>query len=217
MNASLLDRFAALDTAAVSDALDRAGLPPGVGGLAPQTVAAPIVGYARTEALEPHRGGPPAAHILTGTVDGSGNEDVIVIDNGGRTDVSCWGGILALGAAARGVRGVIADGACRDVQESRDLGLPVYAKGTVPATARGRLQRSSAGAPVRIAGRTVHHGDVVMADETGFVVVPSDRAEEVLGFAEAIAERERAIAAEVRSGSSLAQAMHDARLAGGDE
>jgi regulator of RNase E activity RraA len=214
MDATLLDRFAALDSAAVSDALDKAGLPSGVGGLAPRTAAGPVVGFARTVALEPHRGGPPKAHILTATVDAAGELDVIVIDNDGRTDVSCWGGILALGAAARGVRGIIADGACRDVAEIRELGLPVYSRGTVPATARGRLQQRSAGEPVTIAGRTVCQGDIVMADETGLVVVPADRAREVVELAEAVAVREQAIAAEVRAGSPLAQAMHDARLAG---
>jgi len=128
--------------------------------------------------------------------------------------VSCWGGILSLGAARRGVRGVVADGVCRDVAEARELEFPVFSRGAIPATARGRLQQRSTGEPVAIAGLTVRQGDVVVADETGLAVVPRERAEEVASIAEAVVQRERAIADEVRAGAPLSQAMHDARLAG---
>ena len=57
-------------------------------------------------------------------------------------------------------------------------------------------------------------GDVVMADEGGVVVVPRERANDVLDAAQRLAERETAIEAEVRAGVPLPQAMQDARLAG---
>lgn len=217
MNKSILDRYAAVDSAAVSDALDTLGLPSGVGGLRPFTVQSQLIGFARTAALEPREEGAAGAHILTSVVDGAGEEDVIVIDNDGRLDVSAWGGILGMGAVARGVRGVILDGAFRDVDENQEHGLPVYARGAVPATARGRLQQRSAGAPVRIAGRTVREGDLVFADTTGFVVVPRAHLVAVVDEAEAIVRREQSIAAEVRAGKSLQESMRDARLAGREE
>lgn len=214
---SLLERFAGFDTAAVSDALERVGLPPGVPGLTPLTTATTVLGFARTALLEPHDGSPSGAHILTGVVDAAGPDDVIVVDNGGRTDVSCWGGILGLGASARQVRGVLLDGVCRDVDENRERGLPVYGRGSTPLTARGRLQQRTTGEPVTIAGRTVREGDIVLHDATGFVVVPRDRAGEVADEAERIVGRENAIAQEVRAGSLLHEAMRDARLAGTEE
>lgn len=213
----LLKRLAALDTTTVSDVLDAHGLPSGVGGLRSLTVAESVVGFARTAAMEPYRGDPAGAHILTGVVDDAGPEDVVVVDNGGRIDVSTWGGILSLGAVQRGVRGVIVDGACRDIAESRELGFAVYARAVTPATARGRLKQRSAGEPVRIAGLTVHEGDLVLADGSGFVVIPRERAGLVVAEAEAIAAREAAILVEVRAGSSLSTAMRDARLAGQPE
>ncbi|MFE7333091.1 RraA family protein [Streptomyces sp. NPDC057565] len=216
-NSSLLDRFAALDSAAVSDALDQLGLPSGVGGIRPVWGPAAVVGFAVTVGLEPRVEGPAGAHIATTAVESSDDQSVIVVDNQGRTDVSCWGGILSLGAAQRGVRGVVADGVCRDVAEARELGFPVFARGAIPATARGRLQQHSTGEPVSVAGLTVEQGDVVVADETGLVVVSRDRAEEVAEIATAIVARERAIADEVRAGTPLSQAMHDARLAGAKE
>ncbi|WP_432175592.1 RraA family protein [Streptomyces sp. Tue6028] len=216
-NSSLLDRFAALDSAAVSDALDQLGLPAGVGGIRPVWGPAAVLGFAVTMALEPRAEGSAGAHIATTAVERSDDRSVIVVDNQGRTDVSCWGGILSLGAARRGVRGVVADGVCRDVAEARELGFPVFSRGSIPATARGRLRQRSTGEPVSVAGLTVEQGDVVVADETGLAVVPRARAEEVAEVAAAIVARERAIADEVRAGAPLSQAMHDARLAGDKE
>lgn len=167
--------------------------------------------------MEPYRGDAAGAHILTAVVDESGPDDVIVVDNAGRTDVSTWGGILSLGAASRGVRGVIVDGACRDIGESRDLGLAIYARGSTPVTARGRIQQHSSGEPIVIGGRTVCEGDVVLADSTGFAVVPRNQLDEVLTEAENIVARERAIADEVRAGHALRQSMRDARLAGDEQ
>jgi regulator of RNase E activity RraA len=61
--------------------------------------------------------------------------------------------------------------------------------------------------PVRIAGVDVTPGDLVLADGSGVVVVPADRAAEVLPEAEAIAAREAAIAAEIRAGRPISEAM----------
>jgi regulator of RNase E activity RraA len=59
-------------------------------------------------------------------------------------------------------------------------------------------------------------GDVVMADEGGVVVIPRQRAAEVLPAARGVREREEQIEAEVRAGVPLPQAMRDARLAGSE-
>ncbi|MFC8662394.1 RraA family protein [Streptomyces sp. NPDC057199] len=215
--ATVLTQFTALDTAAVSDALDACGLPPGQGGLPPMWGRPKVAGFAVTVELEPleplgsEHGG---AHILTGAIAGAGPDDVMVVACGGRTDVSTWGGIVSVGAAARSVRGVVTDGACRDVDQARELGFPVFARAQVPVTARGRLRQRSTGEPVLLGEVTVRPGDVVMADEGGVVVVPRERASEVVEAARRIAEREAAIETEVRAGVPLPQAMRDARLAG---
>jgi len=213
-----LAQFTALEVATVSDALDACGLPPGQGGLRPMWGRPKVTGFAVTVELEPLNSRPGAdhdgAHILTGAIAGAGPDDVIVVANGGRTDVSSWGGIVSVGAAVRSVRGVITDGACRDVGQARELGFPVFARAQVPVTARGRLRQKSVGVPILVGDVTVRPGDVVMADEDGVVVVPRERATEVLDAAQRLAERETAIEAEVRAGVPLPQAMRDARLAG---
>jgi regulator of RNase E activity RraA len=211
---ALLAQFAALDSAAVSDALEGCGLPPGQGGLRPMWGRPKLTGFAATAELEPLSGEHGGSHILTDVVARAGAGDVLVIANAGRTDVSSWGGILSVGASVRSIRGVVTDGACRDVAQARELGFPVFARAQVPVTARGRLRQRSSGEPVCLGQVTVEQGDLVMADEGGVVVVPRGRAMEVLSAARAIGAREAQIEAEVRAGVPLPQVMRDARLAG---
>lgn len=217
VDAALLAQFEALDTAAVSDALDGCGLAPGQGGLRPMWDSPRVAGFAVTAELEPLSGEHRGAHILTEAVERAGGHDVLVVANGGRVDVSSWGGILSVGATVRSVRGVITDGGCRDVEQARTLGFPVFARGQVPVTARGRLRQKSTGEPIRVGDVTVHPGDVVLADAGGVVVVPRARAAEVLQAAQRIADREARIEAEVRAGVPLPKAMRDARLAGTEQ
>ena len=201
----------------MSDALDAVGLPPGQPGFLPLWGWPKVVGFAATVQMEPWAPGPGGAHLGTPAVAAAGSTNVMVIANDGRTDVSCWGGLLSLGASLRGVRGVIADGACRDVSEARELGFPVYARGRIPATGRGRVQQRSVGEAVRLGEVTVNPGDIVLADETGVVAVPRTHADEVLEAATAIADRETAIAEDLRRGIPLPEAMRDARLAGTED
>jgi regulator of RNase E activity RraA len=210
----LLQRLAALDTTVLSDALDAFGLPPGVGELRAQWGQRRISGVVRTVALEPDLGGEPGPHIATAAIAAAEPGDVIVVANDGRTDVSCWGGLLSLGSIARGVAGVVADGVCRDVAEAEQAGFPVFSRGTTPRTARGRLRQKAVGVPVAVAGIEVADGDLVVADDSGVVFIPRGRAEEVLSRAEAIVGREAAIATDIRGGVAMTEAMHDARLAG---
>jgi len=211
---ALLSGYQGVDVCAVSDALEALDLPSGFGGINPLWCSERIVGTAATAELAPHDGSPSGSHILTSAVEASGSGDVIVVANQGRTDVSCWGGILSLAASLNHVRGVVADGVCRDVDEAAAMDLPLYARGSTPRTARGKLRQVSAGAPVVINGVTVNHGDIVVADRSGVAFVPIARAGEVLERARAIVGREAGIADDVRRGVPITEAMNDARLAG---
>ena len=74
------------------------------------------------------------------------------LDNDGRLDVSCWGGILSLGSVLRDVVGVIADGARRDIAEAEEHGRPIFSRGARPRTGRRRVRQKSVGEPIVIAG-----------------------------------------------------------------
>jgi regulator of RNase E activity RraA len=209
----LAARFRRLDACAVSDALDQLGLPGAVAGIAPLVpVAAVLAGPTITVRVGPRRDDRPRPHLGAAAIVTASPGDVIVIDHRGRLDVSAWGGILSLAARQRGVAGVIVDGACRDVDEARVLGFPLFARAAVPVTARGRIVEESCREPVVIGGVPVATGDWVIADSSGVVFVPGHRAAEVAVRAERVRAREAAMAEAVRSGESIVEVMHDARF-----
>jgi regulator of RNase E activity RraA len=107
----------------------------------------------------------------------------------------------------RGVEGVIVDGACRDIDEAFDHDFAVYGSSAVPLTARGRVLETGWNEPVSFGGLTVEPGDLVIADSSGVVFIPSDHADDVLSAAEDIVARERAIAQAVREHHPMAEVM----------
>jgi 4-hydroxy-4-methyl-2-oxoglutarate aldolase len=207
MSVNLVERLRKLDTSAVSDALDRLGLPGAVISLRALAKPQRIAGVAITVQLDRAGDKAPPRHLCTAAVDSCGPNTVIVIAHNGRTDVAGWGGILSLGAVTRKVEGVVIDGACRDLDESRELGLALYGRAAVPVTARGRIVETGWNEPVQIDGCTVCPGDLVIADASGVVFVPTARAAEVLEVAEQVAARERAMTEAVRAGKPLVEVM----------
>lgn len=132
---------------------------------------------------------------------------MIVVAASGRTDAAGWGGVLSLAATPRDVGGVIVDGACRDIDEAAALGLPVYALAAVPTTARGRQAEIAWNTPVQVGGVPVAPGDLVIADGSGVVFLPAERAAEVVAAAEAIAAKEAAMARRLRAGEPVSAVM----------
>jgi regulator of RNase E activity RraA len=120
----LTARLAKLDTCAVSDALDRLGLAGTVTGIRPLSLPVRIAGRVVTVRLKPKEDEVSTRHLGTAAIVAATPGDVIVIDHQGRGDAAGWGGILSTAAKVRGVAGVVVDGACRDIDESRDVGFP---------------------------------------------------------------------------------------------
>ncbi|MDR6775577.1 dimethylmenaquinone methyltransferase [Azospirillum palustre] len=207
MTATLVERLSRLDTCAVSDALDRLGKSGLAAGLTPLSGSRLVVGEAITVQLGLVDGTASPRHLCTAAVDASGPGKVIVIAHGARTDVAGWGGILSLGAVTRGAEGVVIDGACRDLDETRQYGLPLWGRNAVPTTARGRIREVAWNEPVTLCGVPVAPGDLVIADASGVLFIARADAAEVVATAETIARRERLIADAVRGGRSMAEAM----------
>jgi regulator of RNase E activity RraA len=209
----LLDRLRALDTCAVSDALDTLSLAGAVTGIRPLwAVTGPVAGRACTVQAGPRQSGRPAQHIAAAAVEAAGPGDVLVVANNGRTDVSCWGGILTLAARRQGVGGVLIDGACRDITESAEQGFPVFGRAVVPVSARGRIVQLAMDEPVEFAGLFVYPGDMVLADANGVAFVPASQCERVIKLAERIVAREHRMAEAVRAGQPVTEVMHDSKF-----
>ena len=207
MTSSLVARLAKIDSCAVSDALDALKIAGVALDLNILTVRRRIVGEAITVQLGLAQEGVAKRHLCTAAVEAAGPGKIIVIAHNAITNVAGWGGLLSLGASARGLEGVVIDGACRDVDEAIDLDLPIYGRAGVPITARSRVMERDWNVPVTVCGVAVSPNDLVIADSSGVVFIPQARAEEVINRAEAIFQNEARMAADVRDGKPISQVM----------
>ena len=204
----LVERLLQLDTPAVSDAIDWLELAGRVTGLPPLTVAKRIAGAVVTVKLGTGKAvGGPKRHLCTAAVEAAQPGDIIVVEQRSGEDAAGWGGILSNGASVRGVAGVICDGPVRDVDESRALDFPVFARSATAATARSRIVEEAFNGPVTIGDVTVHPGDYAIADSSGICFLEKDQAWRILGAAEFIAKREALMTAAVRRGEAISSVM----------
>jgi regulator of RNase E activity RraA len=144
--------------------------------------------------------------------------DVLVIDTRGGSR-AVFGELFATEARRRGLAGLVADGFCRDLRGLREIGLPVFARGTTPRSGT-TVSRAAHGATVTCGGVQVRPGDIVFGDDDGLLIAPGDRIGAALDTAEAVARAERAILAAQDEGSALHDltnfAEHAAALDRGD-
>lgn len=205
----LVERLATLDVCSVSDAMDALGIEGAVSDLMPLWEGARVVGRARTVRLAqgPAPQGAPVVHLGAAAIETSSPGDVIVIDNAGRTGMGAWGGLLSLAASLHGVGGVVVNGACRDVDEARELRFPTFAHRSVQRTARGRVHEVATGEPIELVGIRVATGDIIMADGSGVVCVPAARAADVVARAEQIRDREREMQRALTAGTPVSKVL----------
>jgi regulator of RNase E activity RraA len=208
----LIAGFAKSTVASVSDAVDQ--IVGRRGYLAHDMrpyVAGTVVGRAATALVKP---APPdkATPALSTKhsvemIDSANPGDVGVIVMEGSLDVAAIGGLMGTAAKSRGMAGMVLDGAVRDVAELRALGLPVFARSVSPGTAVSRYASVAKQVPVECAGVTVAPGDIVVAGEDGVVIVPKDRAAEVLQRSQEIDARETKMVPFIKQHRSLQKAI----------
>lgn len=100
--------------------------------------------------------------------------DVIVVDNGGRTDIAIFGENLAADAQARGIAGFMVDGAIRDREWIRKRGFPTVSRGGSPVSSRWEFETISINEPVIIEGVLIRPGDIIYADADGVIVLAQE-------------------------------------------
>ena len=204
-------RAAKLDTAALSDALDRLGIVGQCTRIMPRDNGFRMAGRAYT-VLYRLAGDGDEGHVGD-FIDDVAPGSVIVIDNAGRDTMGTWGNILTEMSHLRGMAGTVIDGNCRDVALCRELGYPIFSSHHWMRTGKGRIELAGLQVPVCIGGVVVKPGDLLRGDADG---VPR-----VLDIAEDIAAKENAIRAGIRSGQRLDQARaghryHDLQSPGYD-
>lgn len=198
------ERMMALSSNNVSDAMTALEIKGSTYGVRPIWEGCPkIVGEAITVKMGP-AGFSEAATTHLGVLSAMRQGkpgSVVVVDHGGRMDVSAFGGIMANTAQVSGMSGVVVDGVCRDVDEYVEIQFPVYSRGAVVATSRGKTISYLINGMIQFAGVQVLPGDVVIGDRSGVVIVPQSRFEEVLAKAEELKDSEDRMIAEIRAGA----------------
>jgi regulator of RNase E activity RraA len=200
---AIVGRFSDLSTSTISDACDKLGIAAGCLGIKPICPGRRMAGRAYTVRYVP-------TGAVTGTVgdyiDDVQPGDVVVLDNNGRMDCTVWGDILTVTANIRGIAGTVIDGVCRDVPGIIGESYPLFARGAFMMTGKDRVMVEATQVTVSVGTRQVKPNDVLVGDDSGVVVVPHERAEEVLATALAIDEAEQAIVDAVRKGATIREA-----------
>lgn len=106
--------------------------------------------------------------------------DIIVFDNGGRSEISTMGGLSTRYAINAGVAACIVDGGVRDTGLMKRLGFGVWSRGVTPITGRHRVETIEINGPIVCGGVCVNPGDLVVADDNGICFIPYDKIDIVL-------------------------------------
>lgn len=191
-----LAQWRGFGTAEISDCLDRAQAMHGAIG--PLRPGMRLVGQAR--AVNCMVADNSALHAALNLAEPG---DVLVVSAQGFEDVAVWGGLMTRAAMARGVAGLVVDGAVRDSDEIAELGFACFARCAVP---RGPHKGfgGSVDAPVSCGGVSVSSGDLIIGDSDGVTVVPLARIEATRDAVLALKQREAATIAKMADGASLA-------------
>jgi 4-hydroxy-4-methyl-2-oxoglutarate aldolase len=125
--------------------------------------------------------------------------EVVVLTMPEPRAVALVGELLATQAVQRRAAALLVDASIRDVEELRQLGLPIWSR-WVRIRGAAKTQPGTIGQPVEVGGCTIETGDAVVLDADGVAVVPRARIDEVLEASRARAEKERVKRAKLEAG-----------------
>lgn len=136
---------------------------------------------------------PPGDNLMLHQAVAAAAPDVVIVASvGGHLLAGAWGEILTVAAQAKGVAGLVIDGAVRDIDAITERGFPVFSRGlAIGACTKERL--GTLNVPIQFGGVTVRPGDIVVGNSDGLVVIEREKAEEIYRAAVKRREREEGI------------------------
>jgi regulator of RNase E activity RraA len=156
---------------------------------------------------EEHKEGAAATQGMIDAIDNSpaGSVYVMVPENG--LDFGAVGGLMATTMKVRGFAGAIVDASIRDLPQIQRIQFPIYSRGVSPGTTVGHYRCIGVNVPVTCAGVTVRPKDIIAADEDGVVVVPFEKAAEILKKAQELDNTEHSMYPFIERLKSLKEAI----------
>jgi regulator of RNase E activity RraA len=199
---SNIERARKIDTATLSDALDKLGIAGQCLGIKPLDHGFQLAGRAFNLTYGPVAPGGTVGDFIDDVPAGA----VVVINNHGIYDATVWGDILTMCAHKRGLGGTVIDGACRDTHLALALAYPIFSRSYSMRTGKDRVQLDAINVPVEIGGAAVLPGDIMRGDSDGVITIPQAQEDAVLELAETIQAAEERIRQMVEGGMRLDEA-----------
>ncbi|HLR71328.1 MAG TPA: RraA family protein [Pseudogracilibacillus sp.] len=105
--------------------------------------------------------------------------DILVVDVKGDTYRAIAGDFVVGMMKTLELGGLVVDGVIRDLTDIKALNFPVFAKGTTVSSG-GKTGPGEINISISCGGAPVNPGDIIVGDIDGVVVIPREKAEEVL-------------------------------------
>jgi 4-hydroxy-4-methyl-2-oxoglutarate aldolase len=207
---SLMQGFRLVEAASVSDAMEqlygkRAYMSHDMRPLAQTKFAGPAVTVLLKK--EEHKEGSNAQQGMLDVIDEApaGSVYVMVLEDG--LNYAGIGGLMSTAMKYRGLAGAIVDGGVRDTPQIARLQFPVFSRGVVPSTTVNHYRFAGKNIAVNCAGVEVRPSDIIVADMDGVVVVPREKAAEVLKKAQQLDESEHSMYPFIEKYKSIREAV----------
>ena len=190
--------FLKYPTSMISDALDELDINGAISGVFPQSYdqervsgrALPVKFNKKSSDPEAWRFGGGVGKPLEQVLKTMSAGKIIIMDLDGVINATAWGGLASKLAQKKGVLGTIMHGTCRDIEEIRECGYPVWAKGVCPRRSRNDFTFGTINEPIVITGITIKKDDIIVADQSGVVCVPEEKIKKTLSLLKKISKQE---------------------------
>ena len=136
-------------------------------------------------------------------IDRAQEGDILVVD-AGSGNVAVFGALAAWSCITKGVKGVVIDGAIRDLDEIYTMDFAAFSRYVVPNAGEPKGY-GGIGHEIKCGGQIIKTGDWIIGDENGVIVVPQEKAIEIANRSVDVAERENRIREEIQRGGTLSK------------